>query len=281
MIDEGILTKESRLIALYGVNAQTSPFLKVLNTTFKQLGLNDFAIGLNIKPEDFAYMVKGMPNSKVRMALYEPEYYEEVVPLLDVADSCTQQSRLCDGAYAHEGKLIGHCFYAKAFSHLIRYENLELQGKRILLLGAGAMGRALLSSLGAFEPASIEVADSSVERAAEALEMAKPTLIGVDTDISWLQSGMDVDGEAYDLIINAVDLYAHRDKRLIHLNGSASSLTLIDFVRGESAFDRLSEELGCRKIGASEWMVATALSVADEWLGGKPSVEDYMTILKA
>jgi len=77
MIDEEILSKESRLIALYGVNSQTSPFLKVLNTTFKTLGLIDFAIGLNIKPEDFAYMAKGMPSSKVTMALYEPEFQND------------------------------------------------------------------------------------------------------------------------------------------------------------------------------------------------------------
>ena len=64
MIDEGILAKEARLIALYGVNAQQSPFLRMLNDGFKKLGLNDFAIGLNIKPEDFSYMVKGMPQSR-------------------------------------------------------------------------------------------------------------------------------------------------------------------------------------------------------------------------
>jgi shikimate 5-dehydrogenase len=278
MIDEGILAKESRMIALYGVNAQTSPFLKRLNAAFKHLGLNDYAIGLNIKPEDFSYMVKGMPSSKVTMALYEPEYQEEVVPLLDLPDGCTRQSGLCDGAVAEDGKLVGVCFWLESFERMCACEGVSLQGRRILLLGAGAVGRALLPLFGVMEAAFIEVADTAVERAAEALESAKSSLVGTETDVSWFQKGMAVEAERYDVIVNAIDLYAHEGVRLIDLRGENPHLTLIDFVRGKSAFDTLAAETGGRKIGGEAYMTAQALSVAHKWLDAEISCDDYEAI---
>ncbi|BDY13814.1 hypothetical protein [Hydrogenimonas cancrithermarum] len=280
MIDEGILAKESRLIALYGMNAQTSPFLKVLNTTFKHLGLNDFAIGLNIKPEDFAYMVKGMPSSKVTMALYEPEYQEVAVPLLDIKDQCIERSGLCDGAYADEGKLVGTCFTPQSFENMVACEGIRFEGKRILLLGGGAIARALLPLLGVLGASFVEVADGSVERAAEALEIAKPSFAAVETDVAWFQNGMEVDVTNYDIIINAVDIYAHSDKKLIVPKGENRKLVLIDFVRSSSSFDTLANELACRKLGSYQWMTASAMSVAKAWLGVDIDCDSYETIMK-
>ncbi|WP_201352842.1 hypothetical protein [Hydrogenimonas urashimensis] len=275
MIDEGILSKESRLIALYGVNAQSSSFLQVLNRTFKNLGLNDFAIGLNIKPDDFAYMVKGMPNSKVTMALYEPEYQEEVEPLLDLRDSCTQRSGLCDGAQAVDGKLAGVCFYPESFERMAACEGVDFRGKRLLLLGGGAVTRALLPLLGTLGVAFIEVADETVERAAEALEGAKEALFGVETDIARFQRGMAVEAGRYDIVVNAVDRYAHEGVKLLEMEGEGAHLTLIDLVRGKSAFDTLAAKLKCRKIGGEQFMHAQALSVAKKWLGAEISCDDY------
>lgn len=280
MISEEILSKDSRLIALYGVNSQSSPFLKVLNTTFKTLGLIDFAIGLNIKPEAFLYMAKGMPSSKVTMALYEPEYQNEIVPLLDELDICIKQIRLCDGAYAKDGKLFGKCFYKESFKHLLTYENIDLFKKRVLLLGANGIGLIVLSSLSNLDILSVDIADTSVEDAAFALKMVKPTLKESKTDLLWFQSGMEVDVDRYDVIINAIDLYAHSDKKLIKVKGKNRDLILIDFVRGKSSFDTLSKELGCKKVGDYQWMVTTALCVAKEWLSAKISYDDYKRIIK-
>ena len=278
MIDEGILAKEARLIALYGVNAQQSPYLRVLNDAFKKLGLNDFAIGLNIKPEDFAYMVKGMPQSKVSMALYEPEYQEEVVPLLDSADACTAASGLCDGARAADGKLAGECFYPESFERMCACEGIALKDARVLMLGGGAVARALLPLLGVAEAAFVEVADTAVERAAEALEASKASLAGVETDVSWYQPGMEVEASKYDIVVNAVDLHAHEGRRIVKVVGEAKHLILVDFVRGESAFDTLAKETGCRKLGGREFMAAQAISVAKRWLGAQIDCDSYQLV---
>lgn len=278
MIDEGILSKEARLIALYGVNAQQSPFLRMLNEGFKKLGLNDFAIGLNIKPEDFAYMVKGMPQSKVKMALYEPEYQEEVVSLLDSVDACIEVSGLCDGAQAVDGKLAGECFYPESFERMCACEGVTLKDARVLMMGGGAVARALLPLLGVSQVSFLEVADTTVERAAEALEEAKASLVGVQTDVSWFQPGMQIDGSRYDIIINALDLHAHEGRRILKLQGEGKHLVLIDFVRGESAFDTLAAELGCRKLGGREWMAAKTLSVAKRWLGAQIDCDSYQIV---
>ena len=278
MIDEGILSNESRLVALYGVNAQSSPFLEVLNGTFRALGLGDYAIGLNIKPEDFPYMVRGMPESKVKMALYEPEYQEVVVPLLDCSENCIRNSGICDGAYAQEGKLCGKCFYPETFELMMACEGVNLKNRRVLLLGAGTIASALLPLLGVMGVATIAIADTVVERAAEVLEKNSLSLASVECDILWFENGMEVDVSEYDMIVNAVDIHAHSDKRIIVPNGENSHLVLIDFVRGDSAFDRLALELGCRKLGSREWMVANALSVAKEWLGADVTCESYENV---
>ncbi|WP_457594050.1 saccharopine dehydrogenase NADP-binding domain-containing protein [Hydrogenimonas sp.] len=275
MIDEGILSKESRLIALYGIQAQSSPFLKVLNETFKTLGLNDYAVGLNINPEDFPYMARGMPQSKVTMALYEPEYQEVVLPLLDCSDECIRRSGICDGAFAENGKLCGKCFYPAAFELMIACEGVNLAESRVLLLGAGTIASTILPLLGVMGAKRVAVADPVVERAAAILEKNSVSLATVECDILWFENGMEVDVSEYDMIVNAVDIHAHSDKRIISATGENRRLVLLDFVRGESAFDRLAQELGCRKLGSGEWMLATALCVAGEWLGAETGCGDY------
>jgi len=77
------------------------------------------------------------------------------------------------------------------------------------------------------------------------------------------------------MIVNAVDIHAHGDKRIVTAAGENRDIILIDFVRGESSFDRLSSELGCRKLGSGEWMLSTALCVAREWLGARIECGDY------
>ncbi|MCF6201419.1 MAG: hypothetical protein L3J42_04760 [Hydrogenimonas sp.] len=278
MIDEGILSKDSRLIALYGVNAQSSLFLEVLNGTFKALGLVDYAVGLNIKPEDFPYMVRGMPESKVRMALYEPEYQEVVVPLLDCTENCIRRSGICDGAYAKDGKLCGNCFYPHAFELMMACEGVSLEGGRVLFLGAGTVASALLPLFGVMGAAKIDIADTVVERAAEVLEKNSISLAAVECDILWFENGMEVDLLEYDMIVNAVDIHAHSDKRIIAPKSVNESLVLVDFVRGESAFDKLASEAGCRKLGSREWMLANALCVAREWLDADITCDDYEKI---
>ncbi len=280
MIDEGILSQESRLIALYGVNAQSSPFLALLNETFRVLKLNDYAIGLNIAPEDFPYMVRGMAQSKVKMALYEPEYQEVVVPLLDVSDGCIRRSGICDGAYVDDAKLCGDCFYPAAFELLLACEGVVPEGSRILLLGAGTIAATLLPLLGVMGAKKIDVADPVVERAAEILEKNSVSLVSTECDILRFRNGMEVDVSKYDMIVNAVDIHAHGDKRIIATKGANPRLVLIDFVRGQSAFSALASQLGCRNLGSEEWMVSTALSVAREWLGANIDCDDYMNVLK-
>ncbi|BBG66169.1 shikimate/quinate 5-dehydrogenase I beta [Hydrogenimonas sp.] len=275
MIDEGILSKESRLVALYGSDAQSSPFLKILNGTFKSLGLADYAIGLNISPEDFPYMVRGMPQSKVTMALYEPEYQEVVVPLLDYSENCIRRSGICDGAYAENGKLYGKCFYPAAFELMMACEGINLHGARVLLMGAGTIAGAVLPLLGVMGAEKIVVADTVVERAAELLEKNSVSLAGVECDIIWFNNGMQVDVSEYDMIVNAVDIHAHSDKRIIAAEGKNGDLVLIDFIRGKSPFDTIASELGCRKLGSDEWMLSTSLCVAREWLGAEVECEDY------
>ncbi|WP_456381925.1 hypothetical protein [Hydrogenimonas sp.] len=280
MIDEGILSKESRLIALYGINAQTSPFLKVLNRTFKTLGLDDFAIGLNIRPEDFAYMVKGMPNSKVKMALYEPEYQEEAAKLVDLTDYCIERSGLCDGGEVVDGKLAGVCFYPEAFEMMLACEGVTLREKRILLIGAGGIARTVFPLFGVMGAASVDVADESVERAADLLERFKSGSVGMRTDILRYTPGMEVDVSAYDVVINAFDLHAHAEKRIVVAMGANRTLVLIDFVRGQSAFETLCNLLQCRKLGGREWMASKALCVAKRWLGASVDCDAYNAVLE-
>jgi len=280
MIDEGILAKESRMIALYGTNAQTSPYLKTLNTAFRTLGLGDYAIGLNIRPEDFAYMVKGMPQSKVRMALYEPEYQEEVVPLLDHGDGCVERSGLCEGAVARDGRLMGVCFLMESFERMLACEGVGLKEKRVLLLGAGSVARALLPLMGVMGASLVEVAAQSVEEAAAALKEAEASLAGVATDVAWFRPGMAVEVEGYDMIVNAIDPYAHDTRRLIDPKGANPDMVWIDFVRGASAFDTLAKEAGGRRIGDFRWMAAQALTVAKAWLGADIDCDSYEMILK-
>jgi len=81
-------------------------------------------------------------------------------------------------------------------------EGIDLAECRVLLLGAGGVGKAILPILGSLGVSFIDIADGSVENAALALEIAKPSLSGVKTDISWFQNGMEVDVEKYDIIIN-------------------------------------------------------------------------------
>ncbi len=278
MIDEGILSKDSRLIALYGVNAQSSPYLEILNTTFRTLEVSGYAVGLNIKPEDFPYMARGMPDSKVSMALYEPEYQEVVVPMLDCTENCIRNSGICDGAYAQEGKLCGKCFYPSAFELMMACEGVNLEGSRVLLLGAGTIASALLPLFGVMGAATIAVADTVVERAAEVLEKNSLSLAAAECDILWFENGMEVDVSKYDMIVNAVDIHAHSDKRIVVPKGKNSRLVLVDFVRGESAFDKLASEIGCRKLGSREWMLSSALSVAKEWLEADITCGDYEKI---
>ncbi len=81
--------------------------------------------------------------------------------------------------------------------------NLDLSGKRILVLGAGGAVRGVIDPLLDFEPGILTIANRTPERAQELVERS-----GRDEGIE-ARSFDDLDGRIFDLIINATSASLH------------------------------------------------------------------------
>jgi shikimate dehydrogenase len=113
------------------------------NAAYKALGLDYIYIPFRVKPEQLARAVDGLRALNVRGFNVTIPHKVSIIPLLDGLDSLAEKIGAVNTVVNNEGELRGYNTDAAGFLQALLEQGVELQGRKVVVLGAGGASRAI------------------------------------------------------------------------------------------------------------------------------------------
>jgi shikimate dehydrogenase len=179
-----------------------------------------------------------------------------------------------------EGLLIADNTDGKGLvTDLTRNHNVNLQGKRLLLLGAGGAVRGVLGPLMASGPAAITVANRTVSKAQALVELFRDEAAGV----AFEACGFAVPAEPFDVIINGTSASLQGDLPPLSPNVIGADTVVYDMMYSltTTTFNQWALDHGAHRVyDGLGMLVEQAAEAFRIWRGIRPQTSAVMDELR-
>ncbi len=179
-----------------------------------------------------------------------------------------------------EGLLIADNTDGKGLvTDLTRNHNVNLQGKRLLLLGAGGAVRGVLGPLMASGPAAITVANRTVSKAQALVELFRDEAAGV----AFEACGFAVPAEPFDVIINGTSASLQGDLPPLSPNVIGADTVVYDMMYSltTTTFNQWALDQGAHRVyDGLGMLVEQAAEAFRIWRGIRPQTSAVMDELR-
>ncbi|HXZ15267.1 MAG TPA: shikimate dehydrogenase [Roseiarcus sp.] len=193
---------DTRIIAHVGYPTTTFKSSMIYNPWFESHGINAAVVPLGVRAQDFARAFPEIVRfTNFHGALITMPHKVAVLDLLDEVSIAVKVAGSCNAVRRTEdGKLIGDMFDGEGFVRGVQRNGGSLNGKRLLIVGAGGVGSAIAASSAAAGVAEMALYDVNAEAAdslADRLKGAYPILK--------IATGSN-DPAGFDVVVNATPL---------------------------------------------------------------------------
>lgn len=195
------------------------------NAAFRAAGVDGIYTALRCSAEDAPGLIVGIARANGGGNVTLP-HKRTAAGVLERPTDAVLATGACNTFWLEAGRICGDNTDVHGFRAAVEALIGSCAGVRALIIGAGGVSRAAAVGLAAGKAARIEVLNRSIERAhrmREDLAGAVPALHVVDEAA--------VNGETFDLVVNATSLGLHADDPLpIDLHGPTRTAAVLDLV---------------------------------------------------
>ncbi|SEB40388.1 shikimate dehydrogenase [Paenibacillus sp. GP183] len=206
MISNRNLDSHTTLYGVFGDPVRHSRSPLMMNRAFQEMGINAAYAAFHVKPDELGNAVAGIRALGFRGVNVTIPHKVEVMRHLDAIDEGARRIGAVNTIVNENGKLTGFNTDGIGYVRSLQEETgIELEGMRVLLLGAGGAARGVAFSLAKAGVRRIVIANRTIDRA---IELA--TAIGefTDTEGTGLDDLADKMGSV-DIIVNTTSAGMH------------------------------------------------------------------------
>ena len=193
-------------------------------------------------------------------------FKNSIIPFLDELTLEAKATKSVNTIYLENNRVIGHNTDIGGFETSIYKSNINLENKKILILGAGGVVPSIIYALTKMKVSEITLSNRTKEKAENLKEHFKNIKI-----IKW---GDIVD---FDMIINATTLgLKEKDKINLNFPSSCKNKLFYDVIYNpkETIFLKTGKNLGNNIINGKLMFIYQALLAFDIWHKLKPDVNE-------
>ncbi len=203
----------TKLACLIGhpVEHSFSPYIQ--NYLAKKAGLDMCYMCFDVEEEEVGAAVKGIKALGILGSNVTIPYKIKVMPHLDEIDKNAAIIGAVNTIKNQGGKLVGYNTDGVGFVNSVLESGHALEGKRIIVLGAGGASRAVVVELAAAKVASISIRNNTLEKAEELGQQITTHFKGVKVSTGALALTNEDLAEA-DVLINTTPLGMSKQKDL-------------------------------------------------------------------
>ena len=221
----------AELVGVFGDPVDGNPTGVLEEAGFAALGLNYRYLTMKVTPEDFDTAMKSLKALHMKGINLTMPHKIAVLPYLDEISPAARIIGAVNTVVVREGRLIGDNTDGKGFVQALQMEQVPLEGKKVVLLGAGGAAKAIAVECALAGAASVTIVNRS---AAHGEELAKTVRDHTDAQAFYQpwEAGQAIP-EGTDILINATPIGFHPDaskKPDIDYDTVTASMTVSDVV---------------------------------------------------
>jgi shikimate dehydrogenase len=197
----------TRLVGIIGNPLEHSLSPIIHNAAFDYLGLNWCYVPLPVQEGRLSKAIEGIKALNFTGVNVTMPFKTEVISILDEVAMFAESVGAVNTIFIDKGKLIGYNTDGRGFyTALMRDLDYEVNGRKILVLGAGGASRSVTVSLALAGCQSIVIVNRSPERSRQLADIILKS--APDITVTWLspEENYDIVVAESDVIINATPL---------------------------------------------------------------------------
>ncbi len=282
------ISGRTKLACLIGSPVEHSASPLMHNASFAQLGVDAVYLAFDVAPADLERVALSLPRMGAVGYNVTMPHKARILPLLDgLSDAARLMGAVNTVKVEKDGSTTGHNTDGAGFWRGMSERGFDVQGKRVVVLGAGGAGSALFVQAALEGAASVDVFNSRSPRFQAAVDRAST----VEAHTGCAVRVHDLaDSEALasccaqaDAIVNAtsVGMAPNEDKCLLSAEHIPSGAWVADAVYNprETKLLRMARDQGNPTMPGIDMIIWQGAIAEEIWLGASMDVESTRRLL--
>ena len=243
------------------INHSLSP--KLHNYWLKGNNIDAIYEKKKIEEKNLQTIISEIKEKKINGINVTVPFKKAVIPYLDKLSSEAEQTQSVNTIILSNDKLVGHNTDILGFDKAIKNLNFDMQGKKILILGAGGVVPSIIYALKKMNVSKIIISNRTKEKA----ENLKSQFHNLEV-LDW---GAIND---FDVIINATSLGLNKETINLDFSKFANNKLFYDVIYNpeETNFLKEGKKLGNRTENGKLMFIYQALEAFKLWHGIEPQI---------
>lgn len=263
--------------SLYGVIGDPVRHSKspvMLNRAFREAGVNGVYVAWHIRQESLGDFVAGVRAMGIRGVNVTIPHKLNIMRHLDRIDDGALAIGAVNTIVNEDGALTGYNTDGIGYVRSLKEEaEPELEGKRIVVLGAGGAARGIVYALSGEGPDSLVIVNRTAEKAEELADLFRSR---ADVRAAGIDRLRELCGEA-DIVINttSIGMYPNVEEVPLDAGWLKEGAVASDLIYNplKTRFLREAEERGCRIHGGLGMFVYQGAYAFEYWTGLPAPIE--------
>jgi shikimate dehydrogenase len=160
----------TRIVGIIGDPVEHSLSPVMHNAAFRRLGLDWVYVAFHVRPADLSAAVAGIRTLGIAGVNVTVPHKERAIELLDSVSATARRAGAVNTIVNRDGRLHGENTDVTGFLQALRAAKFRVRGKRVLVVGAGGVARAVLTALAHGGARAVTITNRTVRRAAALAE---------------------------------------------------------------------------------------------------------------
>ena len=236
---------------------------KLQNWWLKENNIDATYDKIKLEVHEIKNFIQEIKEQKIAGCNVTVPFKKTVIPFLDKLSPEAEQTQSVNTITYDNGDLVGHNTDIAGFDSAIRKLNFSVNGKKVLILGAGGVVPSIIFALQKMNVQEIIVSNRTKEKA--------ENLRVLFNNIKILEWGNLTD---FHMVINATSLGLNNEKINLKFSSSGNDRLFYDVIYNphETQFLKMGKQLGCKTENGKTMFVYQALEAFKLWHKIEPKV---------
>lgn len=261
------LSGTTKITGLFGYPVEHTLSPAMHNAAFEALGIDYCYVAFPVHPDylkDAVRSIRALNLSGVNVTI---PHKETVIPFLDEVDEEASFIGAVNTIVNSQGSLIGYNTDGRGFIQSLSESGILIEGKVVLVLGAGGASRAIsyYVSQKATELILFDIDTGKTKKLMHDLKKIRDNISSVENIVT---------AERYDIIINATPLgLKNEDPLPLHTSLLNPNQTVCDLIYQKTQLLEDASQKGCATLNGLGMLLWQGVFAFELWTGKKPPVD--------
>ena len=245
---------------------------KLQNYWLKQNNINAVYDKIKLEEKEIEEIIQDIKKQKIAGCNVTIPFKKKVIPFLDKLSKQAEQTQSVNTIIFKNGNLIGHNTDIFGFDKAIKSLNFNMEGKKVLILGAGGVVSSIVFAIKEMGASEITISNRTKQKAENLKILFK--------DLNILEWGNLTN---FDVAINATSLGLNNEKINLDFSKVGKNKLFYDVIYNptETNFLKEGKQLGNMTENGATMFIYQAFEAFKLWHGVEPEVNfETLNLLK-